>query len=423
MSETSSAPSKKEKIIFFLKYSSLSLLIIVILGAISFAIFNYFYEIDGIRDSRYIRSKKISLDDKIKTIKDLYYKGRYIDTYKDSRNYSWFELNDFESDFFFKVKVLNSDNVEHLYKEAEKYNYEVQERYKKILKTNKDILKNEIQNDYEKYKKILELNIFITASKIMKRTLERKVRHHLYSLKFLNRILPKKLQIPTGYSIMEPDYRIFIKHDPVPDIYNYAHNQYLKPNLYHKDLFETAILFKTCGDYKDSNKLCVDILEKMILDSFSVKKFGETDDFYHYYENMGIISSYELIEYIYYYNNFGGDLSKLKNKFDDFTKSLYEQTVKDFVEITTIKSNYDLKKSDLNYDKKKEIAIIKEKYKYIYIKFEYLSSLKELKETYLITNFKVDPDLIKKSEEWLNKCNSFKKNLSDEYDKLNLYYE
>lgn len=56
-------------------------------------------------------------------------------------------------------------------------------------------------------------------------------------------------------------------------------------------------------------------------------------------------------------------------------------------------------------------------------KFEYLSSLKELKETYLITNFKVDPDLIKKSEEWLNKCNSFKKDLSDEYDKLNLNYE
>ena len=157
MTETLSAPSKKEKIIFFLKYSFLSLLIIVILGAISFAIFNYFYKIDGIRDSRYIRSKKITLDDKIKTVKDLYYKGRYIDAYKDSRNYSWFELNDFESNFFFKVKVLNSDNVDHLYKEVETYNYEVQERYKKILKTNKDILKNEIQNDYEKYKKKLEL--------------------------------------------------------------------------------------------------------------------------------------------------------------------------------------------------------------------------------------------------------------------------
>ena len=249
MKETKNANSKLAKIIKFFKYSILAFFILVVLVIIIFTTFLCFFEIDGLGEYRDGNVKKLSLTQRLERIKKLYYQGRFIDAGNDSG----IDLRRSQSLLIKMVRDLNSkDNIiDYEYrksKEAEKEEEEddddddededenedeneneednnqntYEEKFKEYKKQREKRIKTNIENVYNNLKLGYEINIFVISAKTMKDTYKTNEVHPLYFLTSLNKFLPKKLQIPTKIRKKVQRIRIFQKHDPIPNIYDYA---------------------------------------------------------------------------------------------------------------------------------------------------------------------------------------------------------
>ena len=392
-------------------------LFIAICGFIFVFLFLKFYEIDGLGNYRpkyryaYDFDKYWHFSD---YHKDLYYQGRFRDAYRQGKKYTYLDflkkrlIDDFKEKHYidpdddsFNENISNSDENDDLEKEKEK----------------------EREKNYKELKQYYEINLYCSTANTMYCSYVTRKYNFLSNLSFLNKILPRKYQIRVYYKDVVPDYRIFKKHNSIPDIYNYAKKLASNPNLNILEQLKCAELFKTCDTYKDSKKLCVSLMEKTMSELFSFKKIELVRDTfrnyyyddYHYNPWYDIYNSSKLIDFIYYYQNFGGDVSKLKKKFNEFIKLIYENAEKEYNEVGILRKEFDLKKEGL---KKKEV---KEKYDLIFEKlkdsrdkFEYLSDLEQLRNAYYITNFDVDSILIIESKKWAEKCNNLMNEFYDE---------
>ncbi|MBR4570050.1 MAG: hypothetical protein IKO19_05215, partial [Candidatus Riflebacteria bacterium] len=290
----------------------------------------------------------------------------------------------------------------------------------------------EREEKYRELKQNYEIDLYKHTANIMYCSYVTKKYSFSSYFRFLNKILPEKYHIRESYKEVVSDNRIFKRHNSIPDIYNYARKIASYPELNILEQLECAELFKTCETYKDSKKLCVSLIEKTMSELFSFEEtnfvqdpFSNYYDDYHYNRWRDIYKSWNLIDFIYYYQTFGGDVSKLKKKFNEFIKLIYENAEKKYNEADILRKEFDLQKEDL---RKKEVI---EKFKLIIEKlsdssdrFEYLNDLKELKNAYFITNFEVDSIFINESEKWLKKCKDLQEELTEVYDeKIESYSE
>lgn len=430
MSETKSEPTLKAKLKTFFKFFLWGSFILVIFAIILYALFITCFEIDGFAKYNYKKYNKNNSDNLLETVKDMYYKGRYVDAYNFSQGKILRYTKDIIINQYKEIDKLDNINIHNRIKDDEKAREYISKRKEEIKKL--------ISKDNEYLKISYELELYNTTAEIMKDSQTTIVRHPSYYFKFLNRSSTRKLQTAPKITPTQTQEisqcRFFIKHSPIPEIYDYAYKLSDKANSDIIKLFNSALLFKTCNNYKDSKNLCVSNMEKILFDIFSPDKFKKEIDimykinnkkyYYNFYNSNGIINFNKLIDIVYFYNNFGGDMTKLKKRFDEFIKTLYEQSTKDYDEAILFKSKYNSQNTDFNFIKyKDEYNLIKVKLANSRTKFEYLSELTILKEAYSVTNFKIDSDLIEKSKEWIKQIKSIQTELNNEYIKIEKSYK
>ena len=454
MEENKNKKSIKDRIKIITKFLFRFFLFLVICGYIFIAIFFKFFEIDGLANYRYIYEFNY---DKYRNFpnyqKDLYYQGRFCDAYRQGiKNNSLAKLkeslikdfkdkyniesesesdSDSDSDYYydsFNDNIGNSDEKEDV---EDVEDDEEDEKQDEKEDEEEDVEEDEKQDEIEREEKYIELkqnyeiDLYKHTANIMYCSYVTKKYSFSSYFRFLNKILPEKYHIRGSYKEVVSDNRIFKKHDSIPDIYNYARKIASYPELNILEQLECAELFKTCETYKDSKKLCVSLMEKTMSELFTFEEtnfiqdpFSNYYDDYHYNRWRDIYKSWNLIDFIYYYQTFGGDVSKLKKKFNEFIELIYENAEKKYNEADILRKEFVLQKEGL---KKKEVIekfkLIIEKLSDSSDKFEYLNDLKELKHAYFITNFEVDSIFINESEKWLKKCNDLQEELTEVYDK------
>lgn len=449
MEENKNNKSIKDRIKKTARFLFWAFLFLAICGFIFIIIFFKFFEIDGWGNYRYRYEYTY---DKYRNFsdyqKDIYYQGRFCDAYRQGiKNNSLAKLKEsLIKDFKAKNNIESdpkpeSDSYSDSYYDAfdddiddSDENVSDNIKDKENEKEKEDEKQDEIEREekYRELKQNYEIDLYKHTANIMYCSYVTKKYSFSSYFRFLNKILPEKYHIRGSYKEVVSDNRIFKRHNSIPDIYNYARKIASYPELNILEQLECAELFKTCETYKDSKKLCVSLIEKTMSELFTFEEtnfvqdpFSNYYDDYHYNRWRDIYKSWNLIDFIYYYQTFGGDVSKLKKKFNEFIKLIYENAEKKYNEADILRKEFDLQKEDL---KKKEVI---EKFKLIIEKlsdssdrFEYLNDLKELKNAYFITNFEVDSIFINESEKWLKKCKDLQEELTEVYDeKIESYSE
>ena len=408
------------------KYLVNIILFLLLFTGIILIIFFSIFEIDGVAQYTNEFKKINSLKKRLNKVKNLYTKGRYIDVYNNSYIYSYLDIqksiliSSFEDlDYIISDETGYKDYLEH-----KGYRDDVNEEKKQeIIKKIENDIENEVQNEHVELERCYELNLYNDVSEIMNNSYVKGNYLPTSSLTFFK----------TSNEISS--FRIIVKRNTIPDIYNYAKKltASTKFNII-KTLF-SAKLFRTCGDYKDSKNLCVSSIEKVLLKLFSLKHFLSNKSVYldsgkYYYKSYSwsdLIAPDKLVDLIYYYHNFGGDMSKLKKKFDEFTKSLNEEGEKKFNEVIALKSEFFLKKqSKINKKNLKELNKIRNKIEnktgVLCDIYNYMMDLEELRKAYYITKLKIDAELIKNSEIKMEDLVNLGHELSKEYKELEELY-
>ena len=431
MTESKNELSTKSKLKRVLKRLFTFFIFFLIIGFIVFIIFYNFFETDGFTVyPEYNVIKNYS--NLLKTVKNLYYRGKYIDAYNISNYVSYISTYPLKEHLIESYKydhnIRDEDEEEEDDDDNDYYDEEENEKSEINKNTKNNIVDKKKEEILDKLKLEYEINLLNYTSEIMKNKYKTKINLPSSYLTLINKVLPKKMQIEINYMEQKNSYRIFKKHNSIPEIYNYANeiSNIYKTNFLHKII--CAKLYLSCGDYKDSKKLSVNLINDLLFkEVLSIKYFNLDTSVSVYippkylsvHSWSEIISSDNLIDYIYYYRLLGGNIKKLKSKFNKFIKTLYEEAEKDYNEVVSLKTKYDLQKSSLNNKKNlKKINLIRNRLKNAYRKYQYLDSLKELNYGYYITKFEIDSEYINNSVNCLKECKFISEEIEEIYKNL-----
>ena len=351
---------QKKKVIFCLLFIFFMLLLFLIT----------FLEFDGIRDFKFIkdRNEKQYLE-QLEEAKNLFIKGKFLD-----------------SRYFFVRLGLNSE-IRNTFEEIDK---EIIAYEKKGILDNNVYEDEKIKERIEYLKHLFEYIIFENASYNMCGF----VKDQCY-LNFLEKKYAKK--IASNPSIYKYFYkltnvRVFLNFNIKAKMYDSADTM-SKYKMGYKNL-ESAILFKLCGNYKDSEKRCSELIEKAIFERI------------HEFETR--FSVYPLdVSLFYYYQSLGGDMDKLNTRLNDVIRKFYDEAVRESNSSLFKISELDLSELKLNKEQSKaKLDSIQSKLEWSNLFLNALCIFQDNLRDYnnfKIINLKIDFDYIKDSKSWYNK--------------------